>query len=137
MAKDIIHDAVKQALIKDGWVITHEPYTLIFDGEPLYADLAAEHPIAAERDGHKIVVEIKSFMSRSVVQDFKEALGQYLLYRDLLEETEPEYHSYLAISDKTYFGAFQRSIVQFMVKRYQISLIIIDVELEVIVEWKK
>ena len=27
-AKDIYHDVVKQALIKDGWIITDEPLTL-------------------------------------------------------------------------------------------------------------
>ena len=25
MAKDIYHDPVKEALIKDGWTITHDP----------------------------------------------------------------------------------------------------------------
>ena len=28
MAKDIFHDAVKYALEKDGWTITHDPYLL-------------------------------------------------------------------------------------------------------------
>jgi XisH protein len=26
MAKDIFHEIVKEALIKDGWTITHDPY---------------------------------------------------------------------------------------------------------------
>lgn len=137
MAKDIIHDAVKNALIKDGWKITHEPFIITFEGEPVYADLGAERTIAAERNGEKIVVEIKSFMRPSPIQDFKEALGQYLIYRDLLAETEPDYSSYLAIRDDTYFDAFQRSIIQFRVKRYEMALIIVDVIKEVIIEWKE
>jgi hypothetical protein len=28
MAKDIFHQQVKNALIKDGWKITHDPFTL-------------------------------------------------------------------------------------------------------------
>ena len=28
MAKDIYHQHVKDALVKDGWVITHDPYYL-------------------------------------------------------------------------------------------------------------
>ncbi len=28
MAKDIIHEQVKNALIKDGWTITHDPFPL-------------------------------------------------------------------------------------------------------------
>ena len=60
-AKDAIHDAVKAALIKDGWTITADPYVIDYAGLTLYADLAAERPIAAERAGQKIVVEAKSF----------------------------------------------------------------------------
>ncbi len=51
MAKDIIHDAVKNALIKDGWTITHDPFTIAYEEVSLSADLAAERPIAAERAG--------------------------------------------------------------------------------------
>lgn len=28
MAKDIYHEAVREALIKDGWTITHDPFIL-------------------------------------------------------------------------------------------------------------
>ena len=68
-AKDIIHDNVKHALIKDGWVITHDPYTIEFEQEFLYADLAAERVLAAEKGNKKIVVEIKSFVGQSTNQD--------------------------------------------------------------------
>ena len=46
---DVIHDAVKNALIKDGWNITADPYEIKYEEITLYADLAAESPIAAER----------------------------------------------------------------------------------------
>jgi hypothetical protein len=29
-ASDLYHDTVKNALTKDGWTITHDPYTLTF-----------------------------------------------------------------------------------------------------------
>lgn len=58
-AADIIHDAVKNALIKDGWTITHDPYVIKYEEVTLYADLGAERAIAAELAGTKIVVEIK------------------------------------------------------------------------------
>ncbi len=80
MAKlDKIHDAVKRALIKDGWTITADPFRIEFEEYRLYADLAAERPIAAVRANEKIVVEIKSFLNRSSVSDFENALGQYLI----------------------------------------------------------
>ncbi len=89
-AKDSIHDAVKQALIKDGWMVTHDPYTIAYQGEYAYADLAAERPFAAERAGQKIIVEVKSFTGPSTIHDFKAALGQYMFYLRLLTEVAPE-----------------------------------------------
>jgi hypothetical protein len=40
--KDIYHEAVKKALIKDGWIITNDPLVLQFGGVDLYVDLGAE-----------------------------------------------------------------------------------------------
>jgi hypothetical protein len=135
MGKDIIHQAVKNALIKDNWIITHDPYTIQFKDELLYADLAAERTIAAERKGQKIIVEIKSFIGRSTIQDFKLALGQYILYRQLLDEIAATYKLYLAVSDDTYTFDFQRTIIQFIIHRNQIPLIIVNTAREEIVEW--
>ena len=28
--KDMYHETVKRSLIKDGWIITHDPYTISF-----------------------------------------------------------------------------------------------------------
>lgn len=87
---DIIHDAVKNALMKDRWTITDDPYVIQYRRTKLYADLGAERPIAAERNGQKLVVEVKSFVGASKIQDLKEALGQYDIYRYLLEATAPD-----------------------------------------------
>lgn len=65
MAKDIIDQVVKNALIKDGWNITHDPYTIRFGNDKVYADLAAERAIAAEKSGSRIIIEVKSFIGRS------------------------------------------------------------------------
>lgn len=87
--RDMYHTAVKQALIKDGWTITHDPLTLSSGVHNLYVDLGAERVLAAERDGEQIAVEIKSFVGQSEVADMEQALGQYLLYRSLLGATSP------------------------------------------------
>ncbi|MEC4983969.1 MAG: element excision factor XisH family protein [Oscillatoria sp. PMC 1068.18] len=42
------HETVKNALVKDGWVITDDPFVIEFKGVRLYADLGVEKPIAAE-----------------------------------------------------------------------------------------
>ncbi len=95
-APDLYHNAVKSALIKEDWVIVADPYRIQYKDVDLYADLAAERPIAAEREGQKIVVEIKSFVGRSLMSDFHNAVGQYTVYRSLIQATEPEYQLYSA-----------------------------------------
>jgi hypothetical protein len=134
-AKDLYHDAVKSALLKDGWQITADPYRITYKDIDLYADLAAERPIAATRKGEKIVVEIKSFVGRSPMNDLHGAVGQYVIYRDLLRETEPEYRLYLAIDDITYENFFRREGIDFLRRASQIPLIIVDIEKEEIVQW--
>ena len=61
MAKDLVHEALKNALIKDNWLITHDPYTVSFGGVNMAVDLGAQKLIAASKDKQKIAVEIKSF----------------------------------------------------------------------------
>jgi len=42
----------------------------------LFADMAAERLLAVERGRQKIIVEIKSFVGASPIQDLKLMLGQ-------------------------------------------------------------
>jgi hypothetical protein len=72
---DIYHNVVKAALIKDGWTITHDPFTIRFEDLTVYADLGAEKLIAAERSERKIAVEVKVFISPSPVTDLERAVG--------------------------------------------------------------
>ncbi|NCS09790.1 MAG: XisH protein [Microcystis aeruginosa G13-09] len=134
-AKDIYHEAVKNALIKDGWSILAAPYKIKYKDAELFADLAAEKPLAAERNGRKIVVEIKSFLSPSPMRDFEIALGQYILYRNLISITEPEYQIYLAIKDSIYENFFQRESIQDIVKINQLLLLVVEMEKEKILQW--
>lgn len=134
-AKDIYHEAVKNALIKDGWSILADPYKIKYKDAELFADLAAEKPLAAERNGRKIVVEIKSFLSPSPMRDFEIALGQYILYRNLISLTEREYQIYLAIKDSIYENFFQRESIQDIVKINQLLLLVVEMEKEKILQW--
>lgn len=138
MAKDVFHQQVKKALIKDGWNITHDPLTIrISEAVKLQIDLAAESAIAAERDSEKIAVEIKSFVGDSDISAFHTALGQYLNYCQALEEQEPDRLVYLAIPVETYQDFFQLPFIQRALRRYQVKLIIYDPRLEEIKQWIK
>lgn len=134
-AKDICHDTVKNALIKDGWRILADSYFLQYEDAQLYADLLAEKTLLAEQNNRTIVVEIKSFVNPSPMRDFELALGQYMVYRDVLDLSQKHYDIYLAIKDTVFESFFQRKSIQSIVKRHQIEFIIFNHEKEEIVSW--
>lgn len=137
-ARDIFHDTVKHALIKEDWVITHDPFwiKLVDSDINVYVDLAAERVIAAEKSDQKIAVEIKSFTGTSFMADFHEALGQYLDYRVALKDREPDRQLYLAIPIDIYNAFFRRRFIQVVCQEYHVILIIFDPETEEILSWK-
>ena len=136
-AKDIFHDAVRKGLQKEGWIITDDPLRIRVGRVDMQIDLGAEKIIAAEKEGKKIAVEIKSFVGTSNISEFHTALGQFLNYRVALETKQPERFLYLAIPQGVYQTFFNLPFVEMIIDRFQLSLIIYDPESEVILQWKK
>ncbi|MEP6516485.1 element excision factor XisH family protein [Microcoleus vaginatus] len=134
-AKDIYHDTVKRALQKDGWIITHDPFPLQIGRKRLSADLGAERLINAEKGTQKIVVEVKSFVGRSDVKDLEQALGQYVLYRQVLNEMRSDRSLYLAISQPTFNSVFTIELGQVLLKNQIVKLMVFDDKSEAIVQW--
>jgi hypothetical protein len=134
-AKDIYHNAVKNALKKENWYITNDPFILKWGARDLYIDLGAQKLIAAEKSGQKIAVEVKSFIGASPVADLENALGQYILYYDILSRLEPERRLYLAIRQETYSELFQEPIGKILIENQRLCLLVFDSEREVIREW--
>jgi hypothetical protein len=134
-AKDIYHDCVKNVLIKDGWNITHDPFKLEIGKKDLYIDLGAAQLIAATKREQKIAVEIKSFIGRSDVDDLEKALGQYVLYFDILEDFEPERILYLAIRLTTFEDLFEEPIGKILLKKQRVKLIVFEPNKEEIITW--
>ncbi len=137
-AKDIFHDKVRRALEKDGWTITDDPYSLKWDdNENLFVDLAAEKLIVAQKDADKIAVEIKTFIGKSTMQDLHLAVGQFVVYRTAIEQTEPDRILFLAVPMEILRDVFRREKAGILVEGIGLKIIGFDVEKEVIVEWKK
>ncbi len=60
-AKDVFHQAVRHALEKDGWTITHDPLLINLQDEiRAFIDLGAERLIGAQRAQETIAVEVKN-----------------------------------------------------------------------------
>lgn len=136
MAKDLFHDVVKTALIKDGWTITDDPLFLKVGGVDFFIDLGAEKLLAAERDGTKIAVEIKSFINTSSIADFHLAIGQFINYRVALKATDPERKLFLAVPDTAYNTFFQKEFPNMVIQQYQLELFVYDIENEEVVLWQ-
>ena len=134
-AKDIYHDSCKQALIKDGWHISHDPYNLKIGRKDLFIDLAGEKLITAEKDTQKIAVEIKSFISPSEIRDLETALGQYVLYQNILSRIDPERTLYLAIRDASFIKLFEQEVGQILLENQVLKLFTFNPDQEVITRW--
>ncbi|OBQ09346.1 MAG: fatty-acid synthase [Anabaena sp. LE011-02] len=134
-AKDIYHDQVRNALEKENWQITKDPLVLKWGTRDLYIDLGAEKLIAAEKTGQKIAVEVKSFVSNSPIADLEKALGQYILYHDILQQLEPNRRLYLAIRQETYSELFQEPVGKILLENQRLRLLVFDSEQEIILAW--
>ena len=135
-AKAKFHEAVKTALIKEDWTITHDPLNLKFGKyDQVQIDLGAEKILGAEKNNQKIAVEIKSFLSDSALFDFHLALGQFLNYQLVLETTEPDRRLFLAVPLYAYQSFFNRDLPKAAIKQYKISLIVYDPIKENLIQW--
>ena len=136
-ARDTFHDIVKAALIKDGWTVTHDPYTLSFGTTNVYTDLGAERSIAAERGEEKIALEVKSFLGGSEVRELELALGQFVLYRLLMRTVEPNRLLLLAVPDSAFKSLFEDAAGQKLISEIDLKLAIFDPTRQEIIQWLK
>ncbi|MBI3796885.1 MAG: XisH family protein [Deltaproteobacteria bacterium] len=134
-ARDRYHDQVKAALLKEGWTITHDPLRLHWGLKDMYVDLGAEQLLAAEKDTRKIAVEIKSFVGLSEMDDLEKAIGQYVVYHDVLLQVEPERDLYLAVNEETFVNLFEEPIGQLLLDNRRVRLLVFDPQTEVIRQW--
>ncbi len=136
MAKDIYHEHVKAALIKDGWTITHDPLRLLSKAEGgLETDLGAEKIIIAEKGLTKVAVEVKSFLQPSLINEFNKATGQYVSYEEALEMLNDDRILYLAIPDEIYTKLVSKIITQRVIKRLKIKILLFNPEIKTVVSW--
>jgi hypothetical protein len=135
MAKDLFHNIVKDALLSEGWQITHDPFPVAYGDVQMQIDLGAERLLAAERGSERIAIEVKSFINPSAISEFHMAVGQYLNYRRALRVQEPDRVLYLAIPSQTYNEFFHLKFIQEGVVEYQLFLVVYDVEDRRITQW--
>ena len=136
MAKDKFHAHVRKALENDGWIITHDPFKIMIGQRRGYIDLGAEL-IGAEKETEKIAVEIKSFLGLSDLDQFEDALGQFLIYFYALTKREPDRVLFLAVPSLFYEGFFGDPFFVELAGHFQLKIAVFDESEPTIVKWIK
>lgn len=133
---DAIKPAVVAALVKDGWTITHDPFTLRVGADRLLIDLGASRPLlAAERGEERIAVEVKSFLSGSPLREFEQMLGQYLTYSSVLRRLEPDRRLVVAVGEDEYRRLVAKPAVALVLDDQPVPFVVVRLTAEEVVEW--
>ena len=69
------------------------------------------------------------------MRDFENALGQYILYRNLLSVTELEYQLDLAVKESTYKNFFNRASIRLVVEQNKVSIVTVDMNKKEVLTW--
>ena len=141
MAKDLYHDTVKTALIKDGWLITHDPYEVKLKELNLFSttlkiDLGAEKMIAAEKGSQKIAVEVKTLLAPSLIYELHNLVGQFLNYQVGIDMQEPDRLLYVAIPQDAYERLIPHEFFRAIVSRNNIRIITYEPITQTIISWE-
>ena len=135
----MFHEAARNALIKDGWTITHDPFRFEDKENKIAyeADLGAEKLLAAEKGTDKIVVEVKSFLKLSLANEFHGILGQYITYFDALEFLDLKRDLIIAVPQFAEVRLHEYPFIQHLIKKHNLKLFIFDEIEGTILTWKR
>ena len=133
--KDQIHEAVKNALIKDGWTVLNDPYRIEYEDADVYADLRIEKQVSGGSAHRVLVIEVKEFTGPSPLNRLEEALGQYQLYRSYLRAIAPDEEVYLAVDKASFEKLFVRKSFQRIVEDYNLAILVVDIPREELFQW--
>ncbi|MDY6940658.1 MAG: element excision factor XisH family protein [Cyanobacteriota bacterium] len=132
--RDLYHNIVKNALLKEGWSITHDPLVLGDLELRVYPDLGAQKNVV-DRGVCALAIEIKVFGTIGQLSELQKAIGQYMLYRSILRRRESTRLPYLAIPADVYRSLFQKKIIQNLIQDEGIRLMVFNPLTEVIEQW--
>ena len=137
MARDKFHQEVKTALETEGWTVTDDPLYLKVGRIPIHIDIGAEKIIAAEKEGKKIAVEIKTFGMPSFITALYEAVGKYLIYSEALTYIKSDRTLYLAMPSKVYKEFCEEPIVKNTFQKYDVKVILYNPNSKDKMQWIK
>ncbi|MEB3884297.1 element excision factor XisH family protein [Lyngbya sp. CCY1209] len=95
------------------------------ESPPIYLDCHATTP-----SDRRVAELMLHYMT--VVEN---ALGQYVLYYDIMQDIEPERSLYLAIKKDVFEDIFEEPIGEVLLRNKRLSLIVFDEKKEAICQW--
>ena len=98
-------------------------------------DLGAEKIFSAQKGTQKIAVEVKSFLSKSVLYDYHSALGQYLGYKLNLDDFEADRVLFIAMPQPAYKILSGKKLAMKTVRAFSLKIFTFDIEKKEIVQW--
>jgi len=131
---DTCHFQVARSLQKDGWQIVQNG--VYVDDEytnAVYVDIQAVQGSNGTLS-RNIFVEAKCFSLPRKTPDLHRAIGQYVVYRVILDEEGFPEPLYLAVPNESFAEYFNARLLQ-VSKRYGIKLVVIDLEQERVIQW--
>jgi glucose-6-phosphate 1-dehydrogenase len=135
MARDKFHEEVRTALENDGWLITADPLSFKVGKVQVQIDLGAERLIAAEKGAEKVAIEIKTFGHISFITALYEAVGKYIICRNVLKIIQPERVIYLATPESVYNRFFDEPVLQKMMEEENFKLVVCNQNTQSITKW--
>ncbi len=126
--QDTCQPQVVAALQKDGWTITDQQIT--FKRPDLYVFIDLE----AKKGDAGAYIEVKCFPSAADTSEFYAAIGQYLVYREVLSIESPNTTLYLAIPTRIWNEQFGDTYRSTALKNH-VKIIVVDLEAETIAQW--
>jgi XisH protein len=98
---------------------------------------AEREMIGAEKGSEKIAVEIKSFLGASDLNDFEDALGQFMVYLFALNEIDKDRFLFLAMPETYYDRFFEDTFFTKMTKPYNVNIIVYNDNEPILTQWVK
>ena len=129
------HFAVSHALEKEGWTIVRHNMGLLLDNTYVYIDIEARRSEVTAPLPASIGVEVKVIAPRRVTEQVERAIGQYIIYRSLLEDAYPNHACYLAVSTRDYRRHLSGPKYRRVFQTNRIHLLIFDEVREEIDQW--
>jgi hypothetical protein len=131
-AKDAYHDIVVNALKKDGWDVINEQVRLVIGDRWMWVDIQADKI----DEKLSVLIEVKGFENiPSPIAYLQSVVGQYMIYRVILDYLEWEHPLYLSVPDHAFNDILGEEIGVEVIKQVGMKILTFSVEREEIIQW--